>query len=273
MPIFFVMLILLAINSLLLPGTAEALAFYLNPDFSHLSNMGTWLSAFGQAFFSLSVGYGILLTYGSYLRKESKITKYSIAIAGADTAVALIGGLMIFPIVFSFGLNPAAGPELSFISLPAVFQFMPYGILIGATFFMLLFIAAVTSAVSMLEVGVSSFIDEMEWSRLKSVLLFSSITMVLGIPSALSYFGSGIYISGIPFLDAMDYFFGMMLLISSALICIGIVWFYKPEVLNIPIGWASRLRIPQFVYRMLKYIIPFVLILMLIFEVFGYIRI
>jgi NSS family neurotransmitter:Na+ symporter len=264
MPIFIVLLAGLAIYSMTLPGAFEGLGFYLSPDLSYLFNAQTWAMAFAQAFFSLSVGYGIILTYGSYLGKHTKIGKYASGIAGTDTLIALVGGLLIFPIVFSFGVAPTAGPELSFVTLPAIFQTMAFGFIIGSLFFFLLFIAAVTSAVSILEVGVAGLVDEIKWSRRKSVALLSILVFCLGVPSALTYYGEGFFIFGEPWLEFMDEFFGELILLASAIFAIVLTWFYRPIIFPHPSPLKRKLRIPQILNVLLKYIIPVVLLLILL---------
>lgn len=266
-PILVLLLLGLAVYSLTLPGAAKGVSFYLNPNFDFLLDAKTWVFGFSQAFFSLSVGYGILLTYGSYLGNKRGITRPAIAISAADTMVAVIAGFVIFPVVFSLGLSPASGPELIFVSMPTAFGSMPFGSVVGALFFLLIFIAAITSAVSMLEVGAASLIDELKWNRKKSVLLLSLILLITGMPSALSYIGDGLFLAGMPFLEFMDAFFGSMLLLTSAILCIVIMWFYEPEVFSIPIGRFAKLKIPQAVRLMLKYVIPVVLLAILAFDV------
>lgn len=264
MPIFIVLLACLAVYSMTLPGAFEGLNFFLSPDLTHLYNPQTWAMGFAQAFFSLSVGYGIILTYGSYLGRDTKIGKYASGIAGTDTLIALVGGLLIFPLVFSFGVAPTEGAELSFITLPAIFQTMAFGFIIGSVFFFLLFIAAITSAVSILEVGVSGLVDEVKWSRRKSVAILSALVFCLGVPSALSYYGEGFIIFGEPWLEFMDEFFGELILLASAIFSIVLTWFYKPLIFPHPTPLKRRLRIPQILDFLLKYIIPVVLILILV---------
>ncbi|MCK5767912.1 MAG: sodium-dependent transporter, partial [Candidatus Atribacteria bacterium] len=160
MPALVILMLILIIRSVTLPGSTAGLSFYLNPDFSKLSAEGI-LAALGQAFFSLSLGMGCMITYGSYLKKDSNIPTDSYWISGADTVIALLAGLMIFPAVFAFGLEPGAGPGLTFITVPAVFASMgAIGHLFGILFFVLLTFAAVTSAISLLEVVCAYFIDE-----------------------------------------------------------------------------------------------------------------
>ncbi|BCS96752.1 transporter [Desulfoluna limicola] len=203
MPILFLLLIILAIRSVTLPGAAEGLAFYLKPDFSKV-NGAMILAALGQAFFSLSIGIGVMLTYGSYLKKSEPIVSPAFQICFLDSFVAFIAGLVIFPAVFAFGFEPGAGPGLTFVTLPAVFTKMPGGSLFAILFFFLLVIASLTSSMSLLEVISAYFVDERKWSRRKATLVVACFTFLLGIPSALSL-GGGLNIAGKSFLDAMDF--------------------------------------------------------------------
>ncbi len=267
MPVFMLVLGILVLNSLTLPGLSKGLSFYLTPDFSYLAKPQTWVMGISQAFFSLSVGYGILLTYGSYLGRRRNIPKYSLQIAGADTAIALLGGLMVFPIVFTFGLDPASGTELSFVSLPQVFQSMPFGLILGTLFFLLLFIAAITSAVSILEVGVSGMIDELGWSRMKSVGLLSFAVFFMGVPSALSFYDSGTSVLGMPFIDFMDVTFGSLLLLSAAALSLSITWFYRRKLFDF--RRLLGLDLSGAAIFLLKYVIPPVMILVFLFDLFA----
>lgn len=203
MPILFLLLIILAIRSVTLPGAAEGLAFYLKPDFSKV-NGAMILAALGQAFFSLSIGIGVMLTYGSYLKKSEPIVSPAFQICFLDSFVAFIAGLVIFPAVFAFGFEPGAGPGLTFVTLPAVFTKMPGGSLFAILFFFLLVIASLTSSMSLLEVISAYFVDERKWSRRKATLVVACLTFLLGIPSAISL-GGGLNIAGKSFLDAMDF--------------------------------------------------------------------
>ncbi len=261
MPIFFVLLVGLALYSLTLPGALKGLEFYLSPNFAYLYRVEIWMKAFAQAFFSLSVGYGILLTYASYMEKKGKIFLSAGSIATADTLIAFIGGLIVFPIVFSFGLNPAAGPELSFVSLPTIFQKTLAGHVVGMIFFLLLFIAAITSSVSMLELGAATLIDTQKWSRKKSVILLSLVILLAGTPSALSYYGKGITLWGVPFLDFMDMLFGRLLLVSAVVLCVYLTWLSKTRIVFL----KGKEGINNLLNFLLRYIIPPVLLLMLIF--------
>ncbi|GAH81885.1 unnamed protein product, partial [marine sediment metagenome] len=185
MPMLVLILLVLIVRSVTLPGAGKGLAFYLKPDFSKLSAEGI-LAALGQAFFTLSLGMGCMIVYGSYLRKKEDIPTNSYYIAGADTLIAFLAGFAIFPAVFAFGLEPGAGPGLTFITLPAVFAAMgPVGHFFGILFFFLLTIAALTSAISLLEVVSAYFIDEAKWNRKKAVWIMGIIIFLLGVPSSL----------------------------------------------------------------------------------------
>ena len=185
MPVLIAMLGLLAAVALSLPGAGRGVAFYLTPDFTRLADPLVWTAAFGQAFFSLGVGTGIMLTYGSYLA-HAGIARSALLITAADLVVAIAGGLVVFPVVFSFGYDPEAGVRLAFVTLPRIFEEMGFGLLFGSTFFLLLFFAALTSAVSILEVPVATLMDVWGISRRRAAAAATGVVMLLGLPSALS---------------------------------------------------------------------------------------
>jgi NSS family neurotransmitter:Na+ symporter len=186
MPIFILILLFLVVWGLTLEGSDDGLAFLLKPDWSNVTGK-TVLEALGQAFFSLSLGMGALLTYGSYLKEDESILSSSLMIVVLDTVIALLAGVAIFTSVFAMGFSPDAGPGLVFCVLPAVFSKMPGGNLFALMFFILLAIAALTSAISLLEVIVSYFVDEKKWSRHNVVLGSGFVVFLFGIPSALSF--------------------------------------------------------------------------------------
>ena len=188
MPSLYFILIGLIIYSLTLPNAIDGVKFYLIPDFSEIS-MGTISAALKQAFFSLSLGMGALITYGSYLGKEQKISGSAGIISIADTSVAFLAGLMVFPLVFSQGIDPSTrGPELVFIALPRVFTDMGpiIGRIIGGSFFLLLCFAALTSTVSLLEVPVAYFVDQKKYNRKVVVWLLALFIFLFGLPSMMS---------------------------------------------------------------------------------------
>ncbi|ELR69810.1 Putative sodium-dependent transporter [Fulvivirga imtechensis AK7] len=194
MPTLFGILILIIIYGLTLPNAMDGVSFYLLPDFS-LINGATIYSALGQAFFSLSLGMGALITYGSYISKSDNIVNSATLVTVADTMVAFLAGLMIFPLVFSQGQSPSEGPGLVFIALLGVFQTMPPLVakLVGGGFFLLLCFAALTSTISLLEVPVAFLVDEKKWSRKKAVAVMASLIFIIGLPSMLSYGASDLF--------------------------------------------------------------------------------
>ncbi len=176
MPALFVLLVILTIRSVTLPNAYEGLRFYLLPDWSKVMSGKTWMIALSQMFFSLSVLGTTMVVYGSYLKEEDDIPLSAIATAFGDTAVAVTAGFLVFPAVFSFGLEPTAGPGLVFVTLPMVFQKMPGGMFLGALFFLLLIFAGLSSTVSMLEVYVDSAITKLNMSRRNASILLGLLT-------------------------------------------------------------------------------------------------
>ncbi len=265
MPALVIILLVLIVRSVTLPGAGEGLAFYLKPDFSKLTAEGI-LAALGQAFFTLSLGMGCMIVYGSYLKKDQDIPINSYWIAGADTAIALLAGFVIFPAVFAFGLEPGAGPGLTFITLPAVFAAMgPVGHFFGILFFFLLTIAALTSAISLLEVVSAYFIDEAKWNRKKAVWIMGIIIFLLGVPSSL---GQGVWsgvkiIGGRDILDSLDFLaYNILLPLGGFLLCIFIGWFWgttkATEEANIG---AKSIKLGTTYSFLIKYVIPIAIVI------------
>ncbi len=186
MPVLFLILVAFCINSATLPGLKEGLSFLFSPDFSQLTP-SVMLSAMGQAFFSLSLGLGCMMTYASYFSDKTKLGKTAITTAMLDTLVAVMAGIIIFPAVFSFGLSPEAGPTLVFEVLPNIFSKLPGGTIWSSLFFFLLFIASLTSTVSMSEISISFFCEEKNMSRKKATIVSSLISLVGGVLCALSF--------------------------------------------------------------------------------------
>ncbi|GAB1446708.1 MAG: sodium-dependent transporter [Cyclobacteriaceae bacterium] len=237
MPILFVLVFVVIIRSVTLDGAMAGIEYYLIPDFSKI-NGATFLKALSQCFFSMSIGWGIMITYGSYLSKNESIVKSALWIGLLDTGVALMGGLMIFPAVFAFGMEPNQGPTLVFQILPHIFSEMPGGNIVGAFFFLLLCIAALTSTISMIEVPGSWLIDEKKWSRKKAAWAVAIAALVVGIPSALSKGANdtltnmSVEFSGVTltsFMDIMDFIWGSFFIIIVALfICLYVGWIIGP---------------------------------------------
>lgn len=185
MPALFFVMLLLILRSLTLPGAAEGIVWLFRPDFGEIG-LGSVFDALGMAFFSLSVGMGAMITYASYVSRESNLVTTGTTVAGLDTAVAILAGLMIFPAVFAFGMDPAGGPGLVFVTLPSIFSEMPAGRLVGTAFFAMLFVAALTSMISILEPVVTCLVDEWSVRRGPATTISGLAILVLGIPACLS---------------------------------------------------------------------------------------
>ncbi|MDG5748492.1 sodium-dependent transporter [Qipengyuania sp. XHP0207] len=232
MPLFFVLLVGLVVYGAIEGDIGDAVTFLFTPDWSKLTPQ-VMNSALGQALFSLSLGVAGLITYGSYIKEGSGLGPTSALIALADTSVALLAGLMIFPIVLAVGLDPAAGPTLVFQTLPFAFQTMPAGALFGFLFFVLILVAAITSSISLLEVPTAWGIGERGWSRHKSALIFGGGAFVIGIACLLGYnvwadvrpLGFWSLFENTDILDTVDGFTGkVMLPIGALLTSIFIGW-------------------------------------------------
>lgn len=186
MPALFLLLIVIIVRSVTLPGASAGLRFIFYPDFSAF-NISSVSAALGQVFYSLSLCMGITITYGSYLGARDDIPKSCISVASLDTFIAILAGIAIFPAVFAFRLEPGQGPGLIFGTLPKVFSAISGGSMFAILFFSLVFFAAVTSAIALLEVVVSFTMDSWGWSREKSTILLGTVIFLLGIPSSLSF--------------------------------------------------------------------------------------
>ncbi|MGF7186550.1 NSS family neurotransmitter:Na+ symporter [Desulfitispora alkaliphila] len=227
MPLLFIILLALVVRGVTLDGASEGIRYFLTPDFSAVTG-ATFLTALGQAFFSLSLGMGALITYGSYLKDDQNIPENSSWIIGLDTFVAILAGFAIFPAVFALGFDPTDGVGLAFITLPAVFASMPMGSFFGFLFFALLSVAAITSAISLLEVAVAWLIDEKGWGRIKATLTVGTAVFLVGLPATLGYnVLSHVTFMGMDILDTYDFITGnIMLPVGGLLTCIyvGYVW-------------------------------------------------
>ena len=186
MPLLLVILVILCVRSLTLPGAGEGLRFLFKPDFSKITAEAI-LMALGQAFFSLSIGMGTLITYGSYIKKNDNLANTAVSVSMADTFIAILAGIAIFPAVFAFGIDPAAEEGLVFITLPNIFQQMLGGYFFSLIFFILLAVAALTSTISMLEVVVTYFVEELKMPRKRATLLAAVSIAVLGFFAAGSW--------------------------------------------------------------------------------------
>ncbi len=254
-PMTFVILLGLGAYVATLDGFVDGLSFFLTPDVAVLGEPMIWSAAFGQVFFSFSVGMGVMLTYGSYLGADANIPRSALSIAIADLAVAMLAGIVIFGIVFSFGVEPSTGTELAFVTLPAAFDAMPFGTLVAILFFGLLFFAAVAPSVSMLEVGVAGVMRTTTWSRRKASVVMTAIILLAGLPSALSYSAVRLELFGRPFLDVLDVTVGTFALpIGAIAIVLVFAWWQEPAVLRAQLGESA-------VLPLVKFVVPAVLII------------
>ncbi|MFD3157111.1 sodium-dependent transporter [Haloimpatiens sp. FM7330] len=267
MPALFIMLIVIAFKSVTLKGSMEGIKFLLTPDFSKI-NMQVAMNALGQVFFSLSIGMGVMVTYGSYLGKKDNILNTAILIPVIDTAIALIAGFATIPAVFALGFKVTEGPGLMFVTLPAVFASMPMGHIFCIVFFLLVLFAALTSSISMLEVCVSYFVDERNKKRKTSTVIITLLIFIMGIPASLSM---GVWknldlIGGLNFFDLYDKLTTNILLTTGGfLLCIFVGWVLKAEnaVKEIEIS-GNKFRLAPVWSFLIKYVVPAAVFIILI---------
>ncbi len=266
MPLLFGMLLLLMVNSLFSSGAREGLKFLFCPDFSKIT-AASILEAMGQAFFSLSLGLGTMITYGSYLRRDVSLMSSATEICALDTMVALVGGIVIFPIVFTYGLAPSAGPGLFFVTLPVVFSVLPGGRIVAFFFFLIVTFAAITSAISMLELVVSYFIDERRWTRKKASIIMGFAIFLFGVPSALSFniLKDVTLIKEMNIFSFLDFLVtNYMLPIGGLLIAIFCGWFLsRKESLDEIRVLGGNIIVYRFWRFIIRYVTPFAVFLVL----------
>lgn len=286
MPVLVVLIVIIAVFCMTQPGAMEGVKYYLLPDFSNFS-VTTVLAAMGQLFYSMSLAMGIMITYGSYMKKEDNLRKSVRQIELFDSAIALLAGLMIVPSVFVFsgGSEEALnkGPSLMFVTLPKVFDNMNIGSfnigpIIGGAFFVLVLFAALTSSISLLETCVSIICDKLHWSRKKASLIVTAYILAVGAVISLG-FGplDFIQILGLGLLDFFDFISNSVLMpIVAIFTCICIGYFVKPKAIYDEVELNGPFKEKKFYTVMLKYIAPICLILILIFaisEAMGWIKV
>lgn len=250
-------------------GFPQAVSFILSPDFSKFKPSGG-LEALGLSFFTLSLGQGIMLTYGSYMRKSEDIPKTGIIIGVMIIVVAILAGLMIFPVIFTFGFSPQEGPGLVFKTLPLLFAKLPGALLISTTFFILLVFAALTSAIAFVEVVAANFIDLLGWSRRRAVLIVGIACFIFGIPSALS--GSNILFSNWPqifgrtFFATIDDLVSIWILpVAGLMISLYVGWFFDPEASKEEFSSGSSLKRLWGVWHFfIRWVAPLAIILIML---------
>lgn len=272
MPVLIVLTVFVAAYSMFMPGAMEGVKYYLTPDFSKFSAT-TVLSAMGQLFYSMSLAMGIMITYGSYMKKDVNLEKSVRQIEIFDTGIAFLAGLMIIPAVFVFsGGDETAlgkGPGLMFITLPKVFDSMKGGTVIGALFFLLVLFAALTSSISLMETVVSIVRDKLGWGRKKICIVVLIFSIALGLPSSLG-FGllSDLSINGMTILDIFDFLSNSILMpIVALLTCIFVGYVLKPKALIEEIEISAPFKAKTLFTVVIKYIAPVCIILILISSV------
>lgn len=258
-PILFLILIIFCVNSLLMPGGKEGLEFLFSPDFSKIDS-SVMVSAMGQAFFSLSLGLGTMMTYASYFSKETHIVKSATITACLDTTVAILSGVIIFPAVFTFGVSPTQGPALVFEVLPNIFNQLPGGSLWSILFFFLLFIASLSSTISMSEVSIAYFTEEKKMSRNKATILNTAIALIFGTLCALSFNClDNITIAGMTIFSIFDYVSSNILLPAGGMfISFFTGWlldrsFIHDQLTN---NGSVKVRVTKAIIFSLKYVAP-----------------
>lgn len=228
MPMLLVLLVMLVVRSLTLPNSGEGMRFLFKPDFGKIT-IDVWLAALSQAFFTLSIGLGCMLTYASYMKKEQNLWSTAAQVAGIDTIVAILAGVAVFPAVFSLGFSPTEGPQLVFNVLPEVFKAMPGGGVFAVAFFLLLLIAAVTSGISIQEIQVAYLAEQHGTSRGKALVWTTIVAIVLAMLCALSLDGN-LSIAGRGMFDWFDYLTSKFLMPLGGMgFVLYLGWFYPKE--------------------------------------------
>lgn len=281
MPVLVILAIIISIYVITRPGALEGVSYFLIPRFENFSWM-TVVAAMGQMFYSLSIAMGILITFGSYMKKNISIESSTLQVEVFDTGIAILAGMMIIPAVFAFsGGDPSAlkaGPSLMFKTLPKIFADMEFGRVIGIMFFVLVLFAALTSAIALAESAVATFVDEFGLSRVKSTVVFAVITLILGSLSCLGYGPLAmVKIIGMQFLDFFDFLTNSLMMPIAALMicllvtrCMGIKLIEEEVTLN---GSSFRLRsIYRFMIRWLCPLFVVVILLSSIAAAFGWIK-
>lgn len=230
MPALVILILILVIRGITLKGAGAGIHYLLKVDFSVITGR-TFFLALGQAFFSLSLGMGALLTYGSYMSKKESIPGSALNIVILDTVIALLAGFMIFPAVFAMGMHPAQGPSLIFNILPVVFNSIPAGYFFRIVFFLLLTVAALTSTISLLEVITTFVVDEFHLPRKKAAIVLGIVVFIIGVPSAMSFCGwQNVRLFGLTCFDFVDFISANIFLpLGGIFIALFVGWFWNRE--------------------------------------------
>ncbi|TVS09323.1 MAG: sodium-dependent transporter, partial [Gammaproteobacteria bacterium] len=241
MPVLVLFIIGIVVYASRMDGWDQARRFMFEADFSQLKRPGLWFFAFGQAFYTLAIGQGYLVTYGSYIPRRTNVPRASLVVAGTETSIALLAGWMIFPFVFTYGFDPGAGSQLAFDTLPRVFAEMGAGVWLAMVFFFLFFAAAFSSCLAGLKVIIAAVAEEFSMSDRRAVLAVGALMIFLGVPSALSFTPVELSIMGMPFLDFMDQFGGTNVVVTSGVLGAGLFcWFVPRPKIAYALGAKSR---------------------------------
>lgn len=241
MPVLIIVMIGLVIFASRTPGWEQTKDFFFQVDWSRLADGKLWAFAFGQAFYTLAIGQGYLVTYGSFIPRQTHVPRACLIVAGTETSVALLAGWMIFPFVFSLGMEPTEGSQLAFVTMPRVFEDMVGGYWVGTLFFSLFFMAAFSSSLAGLKVMIAAVAEEFRLSNGKAVSLVTLVMLVLGTASALSFTPLEWNIAGEPVLDVIDRVAGGNVIIFSGVLGAAMFcWFIPPEKIRTVLGTQSR---------------------------------
>jgi neurotransmitter:Na+ symporter, NSS family len=257
LPLLFIMIVGLAIRACTLPGAMAGIEFYLKPDWSKLNGEAI-LAALGQAFFTLGVGCGNMVIYGSYMKRDKTIGSSTVMVAGGDTLAAILMGFIIFPAAFAFQINPeVAGPPLVFMTLPTVFAQMNYGMVFGAAFYLCLFFACLTSTMCILEAVVGYLIDEWQLPRTKATLRVCTVVFILGTFQMLS-FGtlSDFTILDKTIFELSDYFVSNILLPVGGLMMTIFAGYWWKDLLLEEINKGDGIKIEKLYVVCIRYLVP-----------------
>ena len=281
MPVLVVLSLIIAVYSVTIPGAIDGVIYYLKPDFSRFSAT-TVLAAMGQLFYSMSLAMGIMITYGSYMKKDVNLESSVAQIEIFDTGIAFLAGLMVIPAVFAFSGGDAAalgkGPGLMFVTLPKVFDSMTGGTIVGALFFILVFFAALTSSISLMETVVSIVCDKTKLGRKASCLIVFAFSLLLGIPSSLGFGVWGeVKIIGLQFLDFFDFISNSVLMpVVAFLTCIFVGYVIKTKAISDEVELSGEFKRKGLFNFVIKYFAPICIVLILIssiLDVFGILKI
>ncbi|MGL4955710.1 MAG: sodium-dependent transporter, partial [Bacteroidales bacterium] len=270
MPFLVLLLIVLALHSVMMPNGLQGLRFLFYPDFSKLSSQVV-IGALGQAFFSLSLGMGTLITYGSYISKKTNLLHTVFQVSIIDTIIAVLAAITIFPVVFSLGVNPAQGAELVFVSLPSIFTHIPGGYWLAILFFLLLVIAALTSTISIQEVLIAYVCEAWKLSRIKAVVITSLLLLLGSTLCSMSLNPeSGISILGMSLFNIFDYSSSKVFMpISGLLISVFLGWFFKADEIRAELssGAVVSQRFFAVYLFLMRYFVPLAIVLVLFHQI------